>query len=192
MKRRTFLASAGTTLLAGCLGDSGDDGTPTGTDEPPTPTSVEYVVRSGTVADAFASATVTLEAVFVEDTEDFGRCYPEIFSGPYAPTITPLRTPTGECHRSESFEIDLIEIDRQSLGQLTAPASASGHALIATNVEGRGADGDALTAIKNTGGAALLEVPERPTGTHGVELSVEAVDEDREYDYWFTWDEFLP
>lgn len=197
--RRSLLAGAGTFALAGCLGGetpAGDEGSndPKGSStETPESTSVEYVVRTGSVPREFAAAIVSLRAVFVDRTDDLGNCYPEVYEGPYAPTITPLKTPAGDCHRSEAFEIDLTDIEGEhSVGDLTAPGSASGHAFIATSVEGCDGDGNAITAIKNTGGAPLLEVTEQPEGAHGVELSIEAVEDDRDYDYWFVWEEFDP
>lgn len=55
------------------------------------------MVESGTIPSEFASLTAQIQPVFVEDPADLGPCYPEIYDGPYKPTITPIRTPTGAC-----------------------------------------------------------------------------------------------
>lgn len=196
-------------LAAGCLsgapgaGPSAPDTpvteTPTATSPTaaptaaPDPVTVEYRVRAGAVPDEFESVTVTFRAVFVDRTTDLGPCYPEVHSGPYKPTLTPIATPAGGCHRSESVTVDLAELDgTRSLGTFTAPGSASGHALLVTDVTATRRNGTSVTGIKNIGGAELLESPERPAGTHGVNVSVETVEDGRDYDYWLVWERFEP
>ncbi len=193
--RRAFVA-AGALAVAGCT-TAGDDGEPTDTDtdadadaptDAATPTDdgrrVAYVLRSGGVPGEFASATAEVRAVFVADAGDLGPCYPEVFEGPYKPTITPVGTPSGGCSRSEAVSVDLVETDERTL-EAVAPADAAGHALVATAVVGTDREGESVTAIRNTGGARLLEVGSPPDGRYGVELGIEPADEGADYDYWF-------
>jgi hypothetical protein len=136
--------------------------------------SVEYVVRPGEVPETVASTTVTLRAVVVEVTDDLGPCYPEVFTGPYKPTITPLPAPEGDCHRSERASVDLAELDGEhSLGAVPVPDAAAGHALVLTGVDATRPDGTAIDAILGIGGLELLESPEPPDGPHGVEIGLE-------------------
>lgn len=155
-------------------------------------TTVEYVVRPGEIPDGVASVTVTLQAVFVTDTADLGPCYPEVFSGPYKPTITPLRTPSGECLRSEPVTIDLAATEDDRPVEVTAPARARGHALVVTEITATRENGTDVTGIKGTGGVDVLAIPERPEGRYGVEIGLERVENDAAYDYWLVLSRFEP
>lgn len=203
--RRRLLAAAGAIAVGGCTTiDSTDDGpgSPTGTatdTESPTPTdatdtpdpaTVEYVVESGSVPAEFASLTASIRPVFVENTADLGPCYPEIYQGPYAPTITPIQTPAGACYPADADDVDLAARETRTM-DATAPASAEGHALLATAVVGTD-DGEAITAIKGTGGVRLIEAASPPSGAYGVEVGVEAADADADYDYFVTTGRFEP
>ncbi|MFC7195570.1 hypothetical protein ACFQL4_14625 [Halosimplex aquaticum] len=166
---------------------------PTQTQSAPTsePTSVEYVVRAGDIPDEFASVEVTFRVVFVDKLRDLGPCYPDVFSGPYKPTLTPLPTPTGECHESQSVTVDVTEVSgERSLGNFSAPGSTSGHALIATEVEATHTNGTAVTTIYGTGGAELIRSDERPSGPYGVEIGFDPAPDGRDYDYWFLHEEY--
>lgn len=203
--RRAVLATAGSLPVAGCAFRSGDDddvtpttGTPTvrsQTDRSPTETlvyvDVEYVVRAGPIPDDFASLTTTVQPVFVEDAGDLGPCYPEVYLGPYAPTITPIRTPAGECRRGDAVDLDLATMEGLTI-ETTAPATAEGHALLATAVVGTDEDGEEITAIKGTGGVRLIEDESPPSGAYGVEVGVEAAEPDADYDYVVTTARFEP
>lgn len=178
----------------------GTPDTATPTPETTTPTSrgesVEYLVRAGSVPDEFGSVTVTVRVVFVEDPVDLGRCYPDTFTGPYKPTITPLATPVGDCHRSESVTVELADrtgaAGERSLGTFSVPGSAGGHALVATDIDATARNGTAVTAIKGIGGAELLASPSRPDGSYGVELGLEPAPSGAAYDYWLVADRYDP
>lgn len=191
--RRTFIATSGVLGLAGCLGTN-REASPTETaTESPEPVLVEYVLRAGRVPAAFESTSLTLQAVFVDGTEDLGPCYPETIEGPYKPTATPVPTPAGRCHRSDPTEIDITAIDdEESLGPFTAPGTTSGHALIATRVVGRNEADEIINEIKGTGGARLIEEAAPPSGPYGVELGIEEAPDDRSYEYWFVFERFEP
>jgi hypothetical protein len=191
-------------LTAGCL--SGASGTPPSTGAPtatgtptevstdtPTTTPVEYRVRAGTVPEEFESVEVTFRVVFPDRETDLGPCYPGVFRGPYKPTLTPIGTPTGDCHRSETVTVDLAELESgRSLGPFDVPGSASGHALLVTGVTATDRNGTTVTDVKNVGGAELLEERASPRGTYGVRVSVESVEDDRDYGYWLVWERFDP
>jgi hypothetical protein len=186
-------------LLGGCLGgpgspdaptdgspaDAGDTTTSPGSVTTPTENAtVEYAVRAGDLPDAVASAEVTLQVVFVTDTADLGPCYPEVFSGPYRPTITPLPPPAGECYRSETVTLDLADLNGERSLTFAGPASAEGHALLLANATLRDADGSAMLSVRGARDTELASVEESPGGgPHVVEIRVDAYD-DREYDYW--------
>lgn len=168
-------------------------GANTGTGTPsPDGTAVEYVIRPGEIPDDVSSVAVTLQAVFVTDTADLGPCYPEVFSGPYKPTITPLRTPSGECLRSEPVTIDLAATEGDRPVEVTAPARAEGHALLVTEITATRENGSDVDGIKGTGGVDLLAISERPEGRYGVEIGLERVDTDAPYDYWLELGRFEP
>lgn len=158
----------------------------------PDGTAVEYVVRPGEIPDGVASVTVTLQAVFVTDTADLGPCYPEVFSGPYKPTITPLRTPSGECLRSEPVTIDLAATEGDRPVEVTAPARAEGHAVIVTEITATRENGTEVTGIKGTGGVELLAIAERPEGRYGVGIGLERAPDGAPYDYWLERGRFEP
>lgn len=189
-------------IVAGCVGQSAGTTptpTPTGTETTtgtPTPTTqitptsadpvaVEYVVRAGTVPDDLRSVNVTLQVIFVETTHDLGPCWRGVFYGPYAPTVTPIATPSGECHRSKSITIDLTGGNR-SLGRITAPGTfAAGHGLVVTDVTATYRNGTTTTEIKGTGGHVVNVVEGRPDGPYRVELALEPGPDQARYEYWF-------
>lgn len=196
------LLVATTILFAGCFSGPPEPSparshTPTPTDASPTPspdgTSVEYLVRTGTVSDTFETVNVSFQAVFVERQADLGPCYSELYRGPYKPTITPIGPPSGECHKSDPIRIDLTEVDStRSIGNFTAPGSTAGHALIATTVTATYQNGTTVTGVKGAGGEILIESPKRPDGRYGVTLSIEQPPDERRYDYWVLWEQFDP
>jgi hypothetical protein len=185
-------------VLGGCLGGpvSGDPsaspgetpGSPADTASP-TPgasenATVEYRVSAGDLPDPVASAEVTLRVVFVTDTADLGPCYPEVFSGPYRPTVTPLPPPEGSCHRSGSVTLDLATLDGERSLTFSGPATAEGHALLLTNGTLRDADGSAMLSVRGARDTELASVEAPPGGgPYAVEIRVDTY-EDREYDYW--------
>jgi hypothetical protein len=152
----------------------------------PQPIGVEYVVRAGTIPDDIESVEVTLQVVFVERADDMGPCWRGTFTGPYKPTITPIRPPSGECHRSESVSLNLTDLDGgRSLGQFSAPGGVdAGHALIATNVTATYRNGTAVSGIRGASGKRVRVVEGAHAGPYRVTLSLKAYD-DRPYDYWF-------
>jgi hypothetical protein len=188
---------------AGCAGlapEATPDATPTATPSltptattdtatatpTPDPVGVEYVVRAGSIPDDVESVSVTLQVVFVERRDDAGPCWRETFVGPYKPTVTPIRPPSGDCHRSEPITVDVTEIDgERSLGRITAPGRFdAGHALVVTNVTATHANGTAVEGMRVDERASVVEGP--PTGPYAVTLSVDSYrDDDRAYDYWF-------
>ena len=135
---------------------------------------------------------MTVHVVFVDRASDLGPCYPAVFSGPYKPTITPLRTPTGECHRSTPQTIDLSELSSAvSLGNFSAPETTQGHALLVTDLDVTRTNGTPVTSIKDIGGAELITSPNPPDGPYGVEVGIEPVT-DRRYSHWLVWDRVDP
>lgn len=197
------LTVAALLLSAGCFtgapesSPDGESATPPSTDASPTPspagTSVEYTVRAGTVPDTFESVNVTLQVVFVDRTGDLGPCYSEVYSGPYKPTITPVATPSGECHRLEPITIDLTELEgERPLGTFTAPGSTNGHALIVTTVRATYQNETVVSKIKGTRGEILIEAPNPPAGQYGIQLGIEPAPEEAPYDYWLLSKQFDP
>lgn len=145
---------------------------------------VEYVVRPGTVPDEFQSVEVTLRVVFVETPGDLGPCYPDIFRGPYKPTLTPLQTPAGECHRSQVVTVDLADLEGDhSLGTFTAPGSVQGHALLVVDVRATLENGTVVERIRGIGGVEAIRSPARPSGTVVARIGLEPAPEDADYDY---------
>ncbi|WP_338740602.1 hypothetical protein [Haloplanus salilacus] len=163
--------------------------TPTATPPPtttPDPVGVEYVVRAGTVPDDVESVTVTFQVVFVERRDDMGPCWRETFSGPYKPTVTPIRPPSGDCHRSAPITLGLTEVDgERSLDRVTAPGRFdAGHALVVTNVTATYENRTAVRGMRIDERASVVEGS--PAGPYRVRLSVASyLDDDRPYDYWF-------
>jgi hypothetical protein len=187
------LAIAFGVLLAGCAAPTGPATEAPGTASPTTsptatpadPVSVEYVVGAGSIPDDVESVTVTLQVVFVEESEDVGPCWRGTFTGPYKPTITPIAPPSGECHRSESITLDLTDLDGERSLTATAPGRFdAGHALIATNVTATDRNGTTVRGVRGASGKRLEVVEGGPAGPYRVTLSLEAYD-DRPYDYWF-------
>lgn len=209
MRRTATLIVLFAVVLAGCTAASQ---TPTDLSEPPSgqrstasqappstgadlhsKRSVEYVVRAGSIPETFSAVEITFQAVFVEQPTDLGSCYPDVFTGPYQPTLTPLPTPAGECTRSTPVTVDLADLaGPTSLGSATAPASTSGHALIATDVTVRRDNGSRVESVKNIGGAELIRSPKPPDGRYGLEVEIRSVAEERDYDYWLVWEQFDP
>jgi hypothetical protein len=190
--------------LAGCLGGPGaatspeqspGDASPTDAAASPTATgnaTAEYVVRAGDLPDEFAAAEVTLQVVFVESAADLGPCYPEVFTGPYRPTITPVPPPEGACYRSETVTLDLAALDGERSLTFEGPASAEGQALLLTNATLRDANGAAVLDVRGATDTDLVTVEAAPgDGPHGVEVRVDSYD-DREYGYWLFGREFEP
>lgn len=182
------------------------ESTPTTTNSPPSPArtmsspeaagdtrAINYVIRSGSIPDEFSSVYVTARVVFVDQPADLGPCYPRVFSGPYKPTLTPISTPSGECHRSVPVTVDLTDMTgERSLGNFTAPRTTSGHALLITDLRVERHNGTTVKSIRNIGGAELIRSSNPPEGPYGVELTIETVTDDRSYDYWLVWDRFDP
>lgn len=208
MRRRRLLASVGGLLAAGAAGCTAsgtdapggtpDDGTttddpttndPTTTDDPTTTAgndSVEYVVEAGAIPGEIGSLSVTLRAVVVETEADFenNRCWRETYRGPHKPTITPIRTPAGDCSRSEAVTLDLTEVSGgRSLGPFDVPGSSAGHGLIVTDAAAEYDDGSPVASLKGSGGLRVNLVEGRPADRYRVEFALEAY-EDRPYDYW--------
>jgi len=196
--RRAFLVTAGALAAAGCTSTGqNDDGTerPTATParatDTPAETSVEYVLRAGRVSDELASATATVEAVFVEDTDGLGPCTRDVYFGPYKPTPTPIGTPTAGCNRSRAESIDLTSVDERT-HEAAAPETAAAHAFVATAVVGTDEGGNEITEIFGTGGAVLVKAETAPSGPYGVEVGVEADDDASDYDHAVTTERFDP
>lgn len=209
MQRSFTLMILFSVLLAGCTGSppSLTEASDSPTEHPSTAAldasstaaglqsdrSIDYVIRAESIPDEFTSVLITLQVVFVEQPSDLGNCYPEVFSGPYKPTITPLPTPAGQCTHANPVTIDLARTrNGASLGNVTAPESTSGHALIATEIAVKRENGSIVESVKNMGGAELIRSPNPPDGPYGVNVGIQPVAEDREYDYWLMWDRFDP
>lgn len=173
-------------VLAGCAGGTGGSG---GTDPAPTSPaqpagSVTYDVRAGSFPDGVASATVRLQVVLVEDTDDLGPCYPGVFRGPYEPTVTPIPPPSGECHRTETVTLALTPGAERTVGPFDAPPGTAGYALVLANATVRAENGSTVAGVRGTTTSDLAETAARPDGERQrVELRIEAYD-DRSYDYW--------
>lgn len=183
----------GFVVTAGCVGSPGTGpSTEPSPASPSTPDSVEYVIAAGDIPDSLVQVNVTVQAVFVETSADLGPCYPEIYEGPFKPTITPLPTPTGDCHRSEPLTIDLTTTPRATLGPLEVPESAAGHALVLTGIEAKSANASATPGIKGSGGADLIAEPTRPTGTDGIQIGINATVGDAAYEYYLDTTDFEP
>ncbi|WP_255150767.1 hypothetical protein [Halorarius halobius] len=183
------LLAVATLLLAGCTvgpGVSSPDQSPTPSPTPtPEGTPVEYDLRTGTLPDGVESVTVTLRVVFVEHPDDLGPCYPEAFTGPYQPSLTPLPTPRGECHRTESTTVELSADGARTLGPFTAPASTDGHAVVVTDATATRADGSTVSDIYGAGGHEALAEPETPAGTYGVAVGLDPADDEADYEFFF-------
>jgi hypothetical protein len=172
----------------GATSTSTGQGPSTGTDietTAPSDVAVEYVVRAGDVPDALQSVSVTLQVVFVSDTDEMGACLRETYEGPYKPTITPIATPERDaCHRSATVTFDLTGGEfGASLGPVTAPGSfAAGHALIATDVTATTRNGG-TAAVRGTGGhrASVVEGP--PDSPYHVEFDLAPAPDGARYDY---------
>lgn len=194
MRRLVPVLLVALVVLAGCTSSTPES--PTATLSPtasPEPTSVTYVVRAGDIPDAFASVEVTFRVVFVDHPDDLGPCYPDVFRGPYKPTLTPLPTPTGECHRSDPITVDLTAVDgTRSLGTFTASGSTRGHALVVTDLDVTLENGTRVSAIKGIGGAELVREPTRPSGSYGVRLGLRPAEPDADYDYYLSETRFDP
>lgn len=149
---------------------------------------VEYAVRAGEIPDEFRSVRVTLQVVFVTDTDDFGPCYPEIFTGPYEPTITPLPTPAGECYRSETVTVDLADLDGERSVSATVPDDAVGYALLVTDVAAVDRNGTEVTTIKGIGGREVFTSSSLSDGPRTATIGIGPADPDARYDYWLLTD----
>ncbi|ESS05428.1 MAG: hypothetical protein A07HB70_02472 [uncultured archaeon A07HB70] len=146
--------------------------------------SVAYAVRAGSFPGGVASATVRLQVVFAEDTDDLGPCYPGAFRGPYEPTITPIPPPSGECHRTETVTLTLTPGAERTVGPFDAPAGTAGYALLLTDATVRSENGATVAGVRGTTTTDLAETAARPDDERqSVELRIEAYD-DRSYDYW--------
>jgi len=179
-------------LLAGCAAPSTpaeptDSVTATATattTEPADPLAVEYTVDAGPIPDDVESVTVTLRVVAVERADDAGPCWRETYTGPYKPTITPIRPPSGECYRSDPVTFDLAAVDGERSERFAVPGRFdAGHALVATNVTATYRNGSTVTGLRGASGKRVRVVEGSPAGPYRVTLSVEAYD-DRPYDYW--------
>ncbi|WP_136689415.1 hypothetical protein [Halorhabdus amylolytica] len=165
--------------------DGTDSPAGTGTETTPVAVSVEYDVRAGDVPDALQSLEVTLQVVFVADTDEMTACLRETYTGPYKPTVTPISTPTADaCRRSEPVTVDLAEEDQEfAIGPVNASVTdAAGHALIVTDVTATSQDGESVP-IKGADGHRVRIVERRVDGSSRFEIGLAAGPDEAEYDY---------
>lgn len=188
--RRTVpaLLAVATLLLAGCTvgpGVSSPDQSPTASPTPtPGGTPVEYDLRTGSLPDGVTSVTVTLQVAFVEHPDDLGPCYPEAFTGPHRPSLTPLPTPRGDCHRSEPVTVELSGDGGRTLGPFTAPAATDGHAVVVTDATATRANGSTVSDIYGGSGQEALAEPASPTGTYEVTVGLDPADDGADYEFF--------
>lgn len=191
------LVVGATLVLAGCVGAPSpatstatpaptdavttDGNSPTTTPQP----SVDYRVSAGTLPDEFRSLNVTMQVVFVENDGDFPACWRDTYYGPYKPTPTPIRPPTGDCYHTTPITVDLVaETGERRLGPASAPARFdAGHGLVLTNVSATFHNRTAVTGLRGSGGHVANVVRGKPDGPYRVELGIESY-RDRPYDYW--------
>lgn len=183
-------------VVAGCTGTPANNGaTQTGTENTTSiqtttdygtqssaeTVSVEYAVSTGDFPDEIESVELTLQVVFVENPQDFahGSCWRETFRGPYKPTITPIPTHPGDCHRSRTVTVVLTDPGgSQSLGEFTAPERFSaGHGLIVTDVAATYQNGTAVRGIRGKGGHRANIVSGVPNGSYRVKFGIKSWDE---------------
>jgi hypothetical protein len=148
---------------------------------------VEYVIASGGVPDELGSVTVTMQAVFVESTDDFERnaCWRGTYHGPYKPTPTPIGTPSGDCGSAQQLTLDLGELDGTRTLEVTVPARFdAGHGLVVTDVTATDRNGTSVPTIRGADGHRASIVRGHIDGQYSVEFAIDSVD-DRPYDYWF-------
>ena len=146
---------------------------------------VAYDIEVSDVPDAMQSLKITLQVVFVADTDEMTACLRDTYTGPYKPTVTPIPTPTSDaCHRSEPVTIDLTAGGGGfSFGPVTAPPSfTAGHALIVTDVTATSQDGESVP-IKGVDGHRVRIVERRVDGSSRFEIGLAAGPDEAEYDY---------
>lgn len=190
MRRLALLVLLSVALaLAGCTQPSSD----TTPEDSPEPETVEYLVSPGDIPEELQSVNATFQAVYVEDANDLGPCYRDIYYGAYRATPTPIADPAGACHRSEAVTLDLAGIDgERSLGRFPVPDGAVGHAFLVTDVSATYENGTTTTAIQYRDGAALFESAERPNGTYGFTVGLDTASDAPAWDYEPTWDRYTP
>lgn len=174
--------------FAGCLSMGSD-----GVDESDENLSVEYTIESGDVPDKLASVTLTMQVVFVEKGGDFSdnTCWRETYTGPYKPETTPIHTPSGECHRTESVTVNLTELDGPKSIEETAPGRFDvGHGLIVTDIDATHKNGTSITAINGIGGYRANIVEGEAKRSYTVEFGIGVIDGEgwRGSDYYFSSD----
>lgn len=182
-------------LAAGCITGAPGSSTPgaptTDGDAGWTATAgqVEYVLQAGTVPDTFARADATVQLVLVENPADLGPCYRAVHTGPYKPTITPIRTPRGPCHRPATVTVDLASLEgNRTVGPVSVDSGVEGHALVLTDLEVTDENGRRVAEVRYVGGAELHAVADRSTGRVEVTLSIHEAPAERPYDYRLSWD----
>jgi hypothetical protein len=158
-----------------------------------TPVSVSYSISAGEIPENFKSMYVTFQVVFVEQSGDIPACWRDTYHGPYKPTPTPLKTPSGECHRSNPITVNLTALDSpRTFEAFTAPGRFdAGHGLIVTQISATYDNGTQVSGIRGTGGYRANVVEGRPSGSYRLRFGVDAY-EDRWYDYWLTADTESP
>lgn len=142
------------------------------------------MVRVGTIPEEFASVIATVQAVFVANATDLGRCYPEVFTGPHKPTPTPIPPPVGECHRSATISFDLADVNESlTLGNLEVPVATSAHAVVLTELHVTHQNGSAIKTVRGLGGEVVFESAHAPKHSHRIVLGIRETDRDVDYEY---------
>lgn len=186
MERLLLVVVMAAVAVAGCLGAPGP-GTPTSDSETPTPSptqaapteeetvSVEYVVRSGSIADSISHVYVDFAVYFAQHPEDIYACTngAPLLDNKYDPTPTPLPTPAGQCKRFDVPRVDVAALDgTRSLGEFTANGTYSGgHTLVVHDVTIVLENGTTASDVYDTDFRSVTERT-TPSGTHGIEFTV--------------------
>lgn len=186
MKRLPLVVVVAAVAVAGCLGFPGD-GTPASGSETPTPSptgatstpeetvSVEYVVRSGSIADSVSHVYVDFGVYFAQYPGDVYGCTDgaPLYDNRYDPTPTPVPTPAGQCEQFDVTRVDVAALDgARSLGEFAANGTYSGgHTLVVHDVTVVLENGTTATDVHDTDFRAVTEET-TPSGTYGVEFAV--------------------
>jgi hypothetical protein len=157
------------------------------------PFTVEYAVRAGSVADAFASVTVEFEVVFAERAGDLDYCIGTLLSSRYEVTATPLPSPAGACDSVSGITVDLAALnDTRNLGPFTAAGRYDGaHALVVRDVVPVYENGTTVTAVHDVDFRPHSQEGRDP-GYYGVEINVTAAGSDAPWQFVVSEREFTP
>ncbi|MFB6200723.1 MAG: hypothetical protein ABEI98_01805 [Halorhabdus sp.] len=143
--------------------------------------SVVYHITGSAAPDELKAATATVRIVLAERGTDLGPCWADVYRGPYQPTITPIATPAGTCHRSDAVAIDLTDTNRTV--STPVPDDSSGHAFVVTDIRVTLPNGTVTAAIRDTGGQEVHVVDGQPNDSYRVTLRLEPAPDGAPYAY---------